>query len=475
MRKLKLLAGFVLVVLTLKGQTYPSVNISLVGHIAPNLAAATVNKYSGCWGWYQASKNKEYAISGTSNGVYFIDITVPSTPSVCAFVGGRNNSVWREMKTYGHYCYIVSDDSPPNRFQIVDLQYLPDSVVLIKDDNALFERGHTIWIDKDNMYIGICTFSNTMSQPTQPLAIFSLATPTAPVLKRGLYQDVSSNVIAQIHDMYVLNDTIYASAGWQGLWIYRYKTNPDTILTLGQYTGYPDAGYNHSSFLTADRKHLIFCDEVPAAKPIHFVNVQNFSNIQPVQTFKAAPGTTAHNPYIIGNKWAIVSCYQDGLYIYDISKPDTIKLAGYFDTFPQGGVNTGSYGNSSYAGNWGAYPWLPSGIIIANDMQNGVFLLDASVAFNTPSQNPVHVNGLTSAPEIIFFPNPATDRIYWQYSGETGATLEIKNILGQSLHKEDIQTAGLASTDISQLPSGTYNLVITSGKQNAHKKFIIQH
>src|SRR5690242_16329290 len=122
---------FLTQVLLAQTPAYQHYNIDLLAVISPNhdtLKKPGENQYSGCWGWYQASKNKEYAISGTSNGTYFIDVTIPTTPSVCAFVPGKPNGTWREMKTYKNYCYIVSDDAQPNKFTIVDMQYLPDSV-----------------------------------------------------------------------------------------------------------------------------------------------------------------------------------------------------------------------------------------------------------------------------------------------------------------------------------------------------------
>ena len=49
-------------------------------------------------------------------------------------------------------------------------------------------------------------------------------------------------------------------------------------------------------------------------------------------------------------------------------KNDSLWQAGH-RTHPQGGGNVGNYFGNDYRGNWGAYPYLPSGIIIAQDMQ----------------------------------------------------------------------------------------------------------
>ena len=88
------------------------------------------------------------------------------------------------MKTYQNYCYIVTDDAQPNKFTIVDMKYLPDSVLIVHYGNTYFERGHTIWIEKNRMYIGATTYSSGSSCMT----VWSLATPTAPLLLRRAEQ-----------------------------------------------------------------------------------------------------------------------------------------------------------------------------------------------------------------------------------------------------------------------------------------------
>ena len=394
------------------GQIFSSYNIGLVSLITPNTSTVSStlgNKYSGCWGWYQQSKNKEYAISGASNGTYFIDISSPASPSVSAFVAGRNGTSWRELKTYQNYCYIVRDDKSPNAFQIVDMQYLPDSVHVVHSGTMYFERAHTIWIDGNKMYVGGVTFAANFG--STPMAIYSLATPTNPALIKKIDTDIPHTVIEYVHDMYARNDTIFASCGSQGLHILKLDLSNDSIYEIGNYRGYAGAGFNHSSFMTQNGKYLMFCDEEPSSLPLHLVDIQNLGNIQPMTSFHPFTNTTPHNPYIIGNKFAVVSCYLDGLMIYDISQPTQISLAGYFDTYPQGGANTGSYANGPYNGNWGAYPFLPSKLIIATDMQNGIFLLDATSSFTSSLVNLVNPVGLkaenNAAASFIFYPNPA--------------------------------------------------------------------
>lgn len=471
MKKL-VFAFFLFSAITSISQVYQSYNINLLSLSTPNIGdmGSDGRRYSGCWGWYQASKNKEYAICGTSNGTYFLDVSSPLTPTVSGFLQGNQGSTYREMKTYQHYCYIVSDDGSNKRFQIVDLQYLPDSIHVVHNDSTLFRRGHTIWIDQDKMYIGAMVDD---SSHFSPMTIFSLANPASPVLLRKLQQDIPT--IGYVHDMHVRNDTVFASCAYQGLYILKYNSQTNKFTQLGAYTDYQSHGYNHSSFLTNDGKHLVFCDEVPAGLPMHFVNVQNLSNIQPVKDWHPMARTTPHNPYIKGN-FAVVSCYQDGLHIYDVSKPSSINLVGYFDTHPQGGENVENYFGEDYRGNWGAYPFLPSGIIIANDMQNGMFILNASSAYTTTVKNPVGIekNPATDA-NLIFYPNPASNKISVHYNTNGASTLQLKNLLGELVLEKQFTGPISDYLDVNTFENGTYILSILENNGTKNRKLIINH
>jgi choice-of-anchor B domain-containing protein len=407
--------------------TYPSLNMTKIGFIDPETVMGVDNiKYSGCWGWDQTSKNKAYAIVGSSTGTYFIDITAPATPTVCDYVKGKHTSpcIWREIQTYQNFAYVVSDDGAPNSFQIIDMQYLPDSVHVVYDGKSYFERAHQLYVAGNKLYVAGITFSNSA---TANMRVYSLATPTAPALLRTLSQDYPS--ISYVHDMYVRTDTVFAHCGNQGLYVYKF-TSGNTFSVLGSLTGYADAGYNHSSSLTKDGKTLIFCDEVPTGLRIKSADVSNLSNISVSALFR--PNTNSqfvgHNPYVVGNKYAFISCYEDGLNLYDISSPSSPTLIAYFDTYPQGGANFGNnYGSGSYNGNWGAYPYFKSGLILACDMQNGIFILGAN-AF-APSANFNFASGICAG-ALTSFTNTSTNNpvtYNWNIAGVSPSSYTVAN------------------------------------------------
>lgn len=463
---------FLLGTFTGKSQSYPSQNISLLSHIDPQSTVGIGTdgrKYSGCWGWYQSSTNKEYAIAGSSAGTYFVDISNPSTPTVCAFVPGKSGCTWREIKTYQNYCYVVSDDAAPNRFQIIDMSTLPGTVTVVHDGNSTyFERGHTIWIDNDKMYIGSET---KLGGSYKNMTVYSLATPSNPVFLASL-ENVAPPINV-VHDMFVRNDTVFASCGFQGLYIYKFNSINNTFTQLGSYTDYGTVAlYNHSSYITDNGKYLVFADEIPAGKPLHVLDIQNLNNIVVTTTANPHPNTTPHNPYVVGNRWAVVSCYQDGLAIYDLAYPNNIYVAGYFDTHPQGGFNTGNYNGQDYRGNWGAYPFFPSGLIVTLDMQNGIFILDPSQTYSIP------VGLKNKDPRLDFvnvYPNPASEKIQVMSNVHDEAELSITDLLGRELKSMHYSYFGNESVETNDLPNGTYILKLKTSNHQLTRKFIIHH
>jgi choice-of-anchor B domain-containing protein len=470
MQKLLLLIYLVIFTSNFNAQTYPSLNINLLAHLNPEKDVTGIDgrKYSGCWGWAQPNKNREYAIIGTSSQTYFVDVTNPTTPVIVDSVKAKHaGCTWREIKTYQNYCYIVSDDAPPNTFQIVDMQYLPDSAHVVHDGTTYFERSHTIFIDNEKMYCGSVTDASGLGYST--MRVYSLATPTAPLLLKKLEQDVNTTIIDVVHDMYVRNDTIYASCGFKGFHILK-LTASNTFSLIQSFTGYAYSGYNHSSWQTDDRKTMVFTDEVGAHLPAKVIDVTNFNNITLVDTIRSSYTATAHNPYIVGNRWCWLSSYQDGLYLYDISNPSNTTIYGYFDTQPQTGT-------TNFSGNWGAYPYLPSKIIIACDMQNGIFILEGDNTY----QGSVGMNEQSSQSSMFsVYPNPAKDEIHFLIANQFNKNIQctITDVLGKLVYNETLninETFYKTAIHTSILNNGCYFVTLKGNNINETKKILIQN
>ena len=55
-----ILIAFLAATLSSKAQVYSASNFTLISVVSPETYTNSYGaKYSGCWGWYQANKNKE--------------------------------------------------------------------------------------------------------------------------------------------------------------------------------------------------------------------------------------------------------------------------------------------------------------------------------------------------------------------------------------------------------------------------------
>lgn len=327
--------------------------------------------FNDLWG-YEAPDGKEYAIVGTSQYVYFWDITDTSNIFLADQHKPGYHSDWRDFKTYDHYAYGVTDQGTSQEgLLIYDLMDLPDSVRFVKAVTSDFLRAHNIFIDTLNAKLYACG-TNTHSQG---MVVYDISDPENPLLLGTPRLDQDPNGPAPgdgyVHDLYVRDDTVYASHGYDGFWIWDFNNaaNPSAIGGIDQ-----GPGYNHSSWVTGDGAYAIFAEELPSGQPLAVTDLADFENPDIVHTFKEpllAPTHTnnvPHNPYI-KDSFLYVSYYEDGVQIWDISDPLNPIKTGYYDTEPN---------NTTYNGttrNWGVFPFLKQDKIIATDTENGFFVL----------------------------------------------------------------------------------------------------
>ncbi|MEK9137629.1 MAG: choice-of-anchor B family protein, partial [Bacteroidota bacterium] len=213
--------------------------------------------YSAIWG-YTAPNGREYAILGCNGsggrtpGTSIIDITDNANMRQVAFIGGPA-SIWREMKTYRHYGYVVSEGG--GGVHIINLSQLPDTAWLVRSFNHVNGtkntlRSHAISIHDGFMYLNGCA-----GWSPGGMLIFDLRNDPENPQYVGEYQP------EYIHDSYVLRDTIYASAinGNGGLYIAD-ATNKASIRQIGKIT-YPGSG-THNAWVTKNRRYAITTDEI---------------------------------------------------------------------------------------------------------------------------------------------------------------------------------------------------------------------
>ena len=446
---------------------YDHQNISLLGQFNDSTVAAEPVygiRYQAVWGWVDPINAREYGIIGTTAGTYIVEVSNPTVPVVRDYVPGKSAArIWHEYKTYGNYLYAVSDGGG-NTLQIIDMSYLPDSVHIIHDTTSIIESVHTIFIDGMHLYGGSV---NTPGLAPSSMNVYSLSDPENPTLLRRLDQDYP--FVDHVHDMFVVNDTIFASCGYQGLYIFHYDEGLNQFVQLGSLTTYPDQGYNHSSFISIDHSMLYMCDEVGSGLAVKVVDITDMLAPTVVDTFYSNPGATPHNPYVIGDI-LYVAYYQDGVYSYDISTPSAPVKNGFFDTHPQ---NTpGTYPGTPYQGCWSVFTDLPSGVLLASDMQLGLFTLDVSQLITGVNETP-------KAASLLAFPNPANTEIRIKNSALDNKInrFSIYDLSGRMIENADLTGTNIEDLriDTKSLLSGFYILKIQTAQKAISQKIQIQH
>ena len=326
-----------------------SEGVDLVGHL--ELSADGAVTYNDVWG-YSAPDGTELAILGSDVGTHFVDVTDPGAPYEVAFIpGGR--SLWRDMKTYGHYAYSVNESG--GGLQVIDL-FDPLHPALVNIVEGAFSTAHNIFVDTGSATLWVVGATTT---PQDNVFAYSLEPdPSTPAF-------ITSWGGAYVHDIYVRDGLAYAAALYEHeLWVLDVSQLPFIDLLAAVPT---PGRFTHNTWLTEDGRYCLTTDENSGGH----VGIFDVENPQvPVLvaewTHPEAPASIVHNAFVKGD-FAYVSWYSTGLQILDLRDPRTPARAGYYDTYP--GTTP------SYDGAWGVYPFARSGYTYISDISTGLYIV----------------------------------------------------------------------------------------------------
>jgi len=317
--------------------------------------------YSDIWG-FVAEDGTEYGIIGTRQGTAIYELSDPSNPSLTQYIPGAT-SIWRDMKTFGDYIYVIADQGTDGLL-VIDMSEAPDTVTWSFYKPLLNLNGtqrqltdcHNVYIDENGyLYLSGCSLSNGV-------LIFDL---NADIEEPPYLGRTPTNYS---HDVYVRGDTLWTSDFNDGVFSVVDVTNKQAPTLLAtQPTGFQAT---HNAWLSDDGNYFFTTDERPNAF-VEAYDVSDLDNIELLDQYRPivteGRGVYPHNTFYYEG-FLVTSYYTDGIKIIDAHRPQNLVEVGSYDTYqgPDGGTD----------GNWGVYPYLPSGLILASDIQSGLFVME---------------------------------------------------------------------------------------------------
>ena len=341
---------FILSMITITG--FSQLNMSYVGDITYDQTLSDI------WG-YAAPDSTEYGLVGLFNGVSVVSLDEPTTPTEVAYVSGVG-STWRDIKTWENFAYVINETA--NGIAVIDLSTLPDSVTSYNwapniPGIGTLSSCHNIFIDEFGYaFITGCNLNSG------GILILNVDTPT------GEPEFVSAMPSEYSHDVYVRNNIAYSSEINAGQFSMYDVSDKDNIVTLGEQN--TPFNFTHNAWPSDDDQVLFTTDELANA-PVASYDISDPNNIQELDQFvpyeTLGDGVIPHNVHV-WNDFLIISYYTDGCILVDGSRPENLVEVGNFDTFIP--ASTG------FSGAWGAYPFLPSGLVLVSDIDNGMYVLE---------------------------------------------------------------------------------------------------
>ncbi|MDF1672109.1 MAG: choice-of-anchor B family protein [Vicingaceae bacterium] len=346
-KKLLLLAFVIFQVFNSNAQ----LNINLVGQLP-----STHGNLSDIWGYVDGNGN-EYALVGANQGTQIVDISTPSAPVEVFFSPGAQ-TIWRDLKVWNQHAYIVNEGN--NGLKIIDMSNLPGAITpgdvyQYTGSTYNFSSAHDIYID-ENGYAYIMGADNGVGGAI----ILDLNVDPKNPVEVGRYNDF------YLHDGMVRGDTLWGGAINDGFFVVVDVSNKAVPVTMATHN--TPNNFTHNCWISDDGDYLFTTDEKSNAF-IGSYDVSNLANISELDRIQSSPGDLVipHNVFVYGD-YLVTSYYRDGVTIHDASNPNILVEVGNYDTSP-------AFNGDGFNGCWGVYPYLPSGLIIASDIENGLYVL----------------------------------------------------------------------------------------------------
>ncbi|MEZ4883236.1 MAG: choice-of-anchor B family protein [Chitinophagales bacterium] len=337
------------------GDTYAQKNMFLVSHLTYNQGANDI------WGYVDSRTEIEYAIVGLDHDISIVSLANPANPKEVARIPD-SNSLWHDMKVWNNHIYVTNESSQG---------------LLIIDVNQLPEVNYVRWNGSQdpNFAINMHTAHNLFIDEHGFAYIFGADVGVGGAIILDLNQDPLNPPIVgiydtrYIHDGYVRDNIMWSAEINDGILSVvdvSDKANPQVLAT----TSTPN-DFTHNCWLSDDGNTIYTTDERANAF-IAAYDVSDLSDIRELDRVQSSAGQNVipHNTFVKGD-FLVTSYYRDGVTVHDATNPNFLVEIGNYDTSPD-------YTGDGFNGCWGVYPYLPSGLVIASDIEEGLYVIQPS-------------------------------------------------------------------------------------------------
>jgi len=345
-----------------------------------DLGAGSKADGNDIWGWTHPT-GKEYAIVGTETGTSFVDISNPTQPCVLGFLKTHTTaSLWRDIKVYNNYAFIVSE-ARGHGMQIFNLNQLinyPCSSSIrpfqATAHYSQFGSAHNLVINEDTGF----AYSVGSTTCNSGLHVVNIQNPLQPTFSGcfgndGYVHDAQCIVYNGPDSRYVGKEICFCYNEDSLTIVDVTNKNTMTMISRKEYQG---SQYTHQGWLLPNRKYLLLNDELDELEnAVHNTrtmlwDVQDLRNPILTDSYYNVETVIDHNLYTKGNR-VFLSNYCGGLRIYDTTAAANggkMKEIAYFDVAPD-------CSTTEFFGSWSSYPYFPSGNIVVNSIERGLFVV----------------------------------------------------------------------------------------------------
>jgi choice-of-anchor B domain-containing protein len=307
---------------------------------------------SGNWG-YTSPDGRRFALTGISAGLSIVDVSNPAAPRNVGLIPGPE-SQWREVKTYGHLAFVVTE-ARPHGMDIIDMS-VPEHPVKLRTWDQTFASAHTLWIDAERRLLFANGTRNAAGQANGMRVLSLDPDPANP-------RELSSFTPFYIHDSYLRGDVLFASAINDGFLALLDVSDPRNVTERSRF--FTGGRLTHNSWPTLDGRYLFTTDE-RSNRPLEGWDMLDPLVPRKVSEYIGQPGTIPHNVMVDGTR-LLVAHYTEGVHLLDVADPERPRVLGFYDTYD--GTSSG------FNGAWGAYIFPGSDLIVASDINGGLFVV----------------------------------------------------------------------------------------------------